>query len=614
MKIYRVSFLFCLTICPVAAYAVAGIDVPNAPTMAPNVTPIDEIFYSTPTDTKCATAAFADALAATVSQIDESAPETTVQSWIHATFAQPDVLKRVLACPEIANADDAETIKFIPIEYTFPGGRKIVVNYETQPKILKQRLRAATKRGLPDTNPNPRIGDTNDTSVWSNTEPAWYGIMVVQSGALRDFAGDGKNNTISLKYINDNIDKLYPQGFMCTSKSALANDKDELNQAVTKTVGLPDGEDSNDYYVAGNVELQWISYAEIALDVVITVATAGTGATVLGATKAVRATRAARGLQTTLKALRETKSVARYIQLGERQAKLARDIAKMTEAQTKLTREIKQMDRVRDAAKIAEHEREIQRMGQEIKINQKTLTDLEQEAKRLEKSDDNVKKYKESSDALKNLNKYRTNLHAMRHPQRGNVVARLAKPFRVFRAINSGGDKISKAAKLARTGTFPSRARDWLFHSTLANVGKLAKLEEAGGLLYGAITFVGDMYDWTESSTGDYTNGIEFKPLLLLSADDLQGQENIVNYGMWLMWVGDSVSAADDDAAYLQAMDFAEKLWQDLLEQQSDAGTHHCDIDIYVVRPIIRNPGEDDGELYYLIMNEEPWTTADTNE
>ena len=117
------------------------------------------------------------------------------------------------------------------------------------------------------------------------------------------------------------------------------------------------------------------------------------------------------------------------------------------------------------------------------------------------------------------------------------------------------------------------------------------------------------MYDWTETSTGEFTNGIEFAPLLLLSADDLQGgQENVVNHGMWLMWAGDAISAADDDAAYLQAMDFAAKFHEDLTEHQNETATP-CNVDIFVVRPVLRNPGSDSPELYYLIMNDTPWTT-----
>jgi hypothetical protein len=57
-------------------------------------------------------------------------------------------------------------------------------------------------------------------------------------------------------------------------------------------------------------------------------------------------------------------------------------------------------------------------------------------------------------------------------------------------------------------------------------------------------------------------------------------------------------------------MDFAQKFYQDLTEMQDETGRHACDVDIYVVRPIIRNPDTDSQELYWLVMNDEPWSTA----
>ena len=94
----------------------------------------------TPDDTQCATAAFAHSLASTASSVSETDDELTIRKWIYDAFSAPETLHTVLACPEIASVTDDETITFLPIEYTFPGGRQIIVNYETQPKILKQRI------------------------------------------------------------------------------------------------------------------------------------------------------------------------------------------------------------------------------------------------------------------------------------------------------------------------------------------------------------------------------------------------------------------------------------------------------------------------------------------
>lgn len=536
----------------------------------------------TPDNTQCSTAAFANGLAANISQVSETDSEADIKQWIYQVFKDKTVLQAVLNCPEFSNIPDDETIKFLPITYTFPGGREIVINYETQPKILKQRLSLTDKKDITNNNnPNPEIGNPDDTSIWTNTDPAWYAIMVVEADSLDEFVGTDKNNTVSIKWINDNIDKIYPQGFTCTSKSALATDDDEINQAVSETVNIED--DSNDYYVAGDVSLEWIGYLEIGLDVAVTVLTAGTGTAILGTTKAIRASKTLKNLGTSLRQLTKLESVQNYMKIAQQY--------------NRATEELKTIDKVKDAANYARKENEIKNLAQNMK--------------NLEQADDNIKKYKQASDTFTSLNQYRRNLRLLRPAQRGNVVARL---WRYVKAANTGGGALRNGAKVARSSMKSGKIRDWLFQSTLRNAGVLAKAEEIGGLLYGALTFLGGMYDMTDTSTDEFTNNIEFKPLTLLSADDLYNQENVVNYGMWLMWLGDSFSPEDDDAAYLQAMDFANKFHFNLEQVQNKQNSHACNVDIFVVRPVIRTSADGtSSELYYLIMNDQPWTTASNN-
>ena len=548
------------------------------PVDSPNFISTEELLTRVPDDTQCATAIFGNALSATADQISENALEEDIQKWIYQAFQQKDVLQAVLACPEIINVAEDETITFLPINYTFPNGRQITVNYETQPKILKQRLTIANKPQLPS-DPNPRVGAPDDDSIWTNTDPAWYAIMVVESGTLDNFVGTGKNNTVSLQYIEDNIDNLFPKNRQCTGKSALTKDNTMINRAMKETVNLED--DTNDYYVAGDVNLQWISYLEIGLDVAITVATFGGGQVVLGTTKAARASKTLKNLSTSLRTLRQTDSVRDYIRISQQASKAAEELQKI--------------DRVADAARYAEKSRELQNYTQAMR--------------NLENVDDNVRQYRQYSETFTSLNEYRRALRVLRPAQRGNIIA---KTWRFVKNANTGGKQLRNAAKVAKSSTLSGRIRDWLFQSSLSNIGALAKLESTGGLLYGALKFVGGMYDWTETSTGEFTSDIEFKPLTLLSADDLQGQENEINHGMWFMWVGDSYSAADDDAAFLQAMDFANKFHFNLDEMQKSQNDYPCNVDIYVVRPIIRNPGSQNPELYFLVMNDEPWTTRET--
>ncbi len=531
--------------------------------------------------TPCASQIFANALAQTADTVTEQDEPDVIKEWIYKTFYNHKVLSSVLNCPEISSVPETETIKFAPIKYTFPGGREIIVNYETQPKILKQRLTLGQKRSLPSSDPNPKIGEDGDT-VWTNTDPAWYGIMVVESGTLDEFVGPDKNNTISMKYINDNFDSFYPRGLSCTSETAWTGDGDAINRAMIQTVSIKD--DSNDYYVAGNKNLEWVGYAEIALDVAITVLTAGTGTVVLGATKAPRAARALKGLRTTLKQLRNVDAVRDHIKISGQAAKLAD--------------EIKTLDKVKDAAKIADKQRELNKINDTLKT--------------LENSDD-VKKYKEASKTYSELNKYRHELRGVNSlhkiAQRGNIFARTVRVGKGVKAAFSGNKLINKAAKLGRSSKLSGQIRDYLFHSTLRNAGALAKLETIGSLAFGALGTIGGLFwDFTETSTDEFTSGVDFKPLLLLSADDIAGQEDTINYGMWLMWMGNSTNATDDDAAYLQVMDFAAKFYEDLTEVQDNTNTP-CNVDIFVVRPVLRNPGQDNAELYYLIMNDIPWST-----
>ena len=545
--------------------------------------------------TDCAANIFLNALHEHANEIAESEPEFKVRAWAQKTMTgDAETLKALLACPEVKNTADDTTIVFSPIKFQFSGGRTLTINYSTQPKVLKQKLMLATKRSLPNGDANPRLMDPNDPAKYLNTEPAWYAIMVVQHDSLKDFVGEDKNNTLSVKYINDHIDDIYPHGYFCTSKSALANDNDTINKVVHEVVNIED--DTNDYYVAGDVNLEWIMYAEIAADIILTVATVGVGEAAMIQLKTVRAFKTGKKLIKSMYELSKIKEVGQYIEKMRKIAQHTKDIEK-------LEKEIKTL---KDAKEIAARRAEIKRLQDSVKT-------LEKEADNLAKTNKDVKKYKEQAEAYKDLDKYYKSLRAYRRPQTGNVIVRALK---TLKAANTGAKTMRKAGKVARAGmsTRSAKMGHWLFDTTLKHGARLARFERDTGLIYGAVSFLGDMYDKTSTTSKEFSNGIEFKPLCLLSADDLAGQENVVNYGMWLMWVGNSTDPADDDAAYLQAMDFASKFYYRLDEYQDEHGAD-CNVDIYVVRPIIRldetNVDNPKGELFYLFMNEIPWSTAE---
>ena len=123
--------------------------------------------------TSCSSCAFAQQLAATAKTVNETDSEDIIEKWIYAAFTDKAALEKVLTCPEVASVAEDETITFEPVKYTFPLGREVVVNYETQPKILKQRISLANKRDLPPSDPSARVGELGDDAIWTNTDPAW---------------------------------------------------------------------------------------------------------------------------------------------------------------------------------------------------------------------------------------------------------------------------------------------------------------------------------------------------------------------------------------------------------------------------------------------------------
>jgi len=694
----------------------------------PNSETVEEILarvYNNANKTECASAAFLKSLQKYSDKIEETDSEQAVKLWAHASMtSDQEILNEVLACPEVANVDQYTTIVFSPVNFTFPGGRTLTINYTTQKKVLEQKLDLAKKRDMFDEkgNPNPKLMDPADPHIYLNTEPAWYAIMVVQHDTLKDFVGPGKNNTVSMQYIEENIGNIYPRGYHCTSKSAIALNSDTINQVVHKVVNM-EGEDDNDYYVAGDIDLGWIFYAEIAADILITALTWGGGQAITGSLKAWRASRTGMQLAKNMNKLKKFERVDKYLQatnqidrINEYQrllkeyksASKTADIAKyeselqdafkyinkadpsITEAMlrdpdkaadlikglnktvdniTDVSKELKEtekllkqaekaadpdrikefenaykeLDQLRDAQEngttIARIKNDAKRAEAQAKFesNQQRIKELENTIKNFENSSDmgdyvkyrkevdnleSVEKYTKQADALNDVLKYHEVLTGYRK-QTGNIITknlkRIGASIKSYRAINKGAWTLTKAGYTARAGmsSFSSKVGNWLFDATLKHGSRYGRLKSKLGKAYGGITaakIVLDLYDHTSTTSSEFTNGITFKPFCLLSADDIPGQDNVVNYGMWLMWEGNSTEPYDDDAAYLEAVDFATKFFYELDEFQDNQGSE-CNVDIYVVRPIIRlSPNDEkdsDGELLYLFMNEIPWSTAE---
>lgn len=620
---------------PLTTFAAGGIN-----------TTAELLNITTATNTECATAEFNNALIENSYMVNENDDRDTVRDWIYDILQSPEVLGAVLSCPEIADAEENTTL-FMPIKYTFPNGRTVEINYETQPKVLEQRFMLSTKTELPTDDPNPAVSSTDEHATWVNTEPAWYGIMVVQSGALREFVGPNKNNTVSMKWVEDNIDNLYPRNMdgWCSTKTGIGA---KTNNAMVhdviheRTAAMDD--DKNNYYIAGDRNLKWVSVAEIVVDIVLSVVSYGGFAVASGAAKGARAARTASKLGKAMKTLTKLDSVKDYIKASakmhkamrnteraEKFAKSFKNVAKLEERLNKATkgsakynRIEKQLDAARklhiedakkfDRAGEFKNVKDLDKIDDIKKANAKEIETIQEDMAKMAKNDKNVAEFAKEFDALKDVMKYSKELKTFKTARTGNIFHRTwqgAKNLRASaKAARAGTKTLDRAEKVARQASKSGRVRDWLFHSTMRNAGRVARVGADLATLNLILGFIGGFYDWADTDTDEFTNGISMKPFLLLSADSIEGQDNVVNYGMWLMWAGDSTNATDDDTAYLQAMDFAQKFYQDLTEMQDETGRHACDVDIYVVRPIIRNPDTDSQELYWLVMNDEPWSTA----
>lgn len=620
---------------PLTAFAAGGID-----------TTTELLNITTAANTECATAEFNNALIENSYMVNENDDRDTVRDWIYDILQSPEVLGAVLSCPEIADAEENTTL-FMPIKYTFPNGRTVEINYETQPKVLEQRFMLSTKTELPTDDPNPAVSSTDEHATWVNTEPAWYGIMVVQSGALREFVGPNKNNTVSMKWVEDNIDNLYPRNMdgWCSTKTGIgAKTNNAMVHDVIRERTAAMDNDKNNYYIAGDRNLKWVSVAEIVVDIVLSVVSYGGFAVASGAAKGARAARTASKLGKTMKTLTKLDSVKDYIKASakmhkvmrktenaEKFAKSFKNVAKLEErlnkaakGSAKYNRIEKQLDAARklhiedakkfDRAGEFKNVKDLDKIDDIKKANAKEIETIQEDMAKMAKNDKNVAEFAKEFDALKDVMKYSKELKTFKTARTGNIFHRTwqgAKNLRASaKAARTGTKTLDRAEKVARQASKSGRVRDWLFHSTMRNASRVARLGADLAALNFVIGLVGGFYDWADTDTDEFTNGISMKPFLLLSADSIEGQDNVVNYGMWLMWAGDSTNATDDDTAYLQAMDFAQKFYQDLTEMQDETGRHACDVDIYVVRPIIRNPDTDFQELYWLVMNDEPWSTA----
>jgi hypothetical protein len=603
----------------------------------------------------CASRIYEDALRQYANEYQPDDIETMAATWTRDAFHDPDVLRQVIQCPEFANAPADEMVAVPPIPFTLPDGRRIALAHNTTPEIIRHYIAIADKH-LRDVPASAEITDANG-DVWINTDPAWYGLMIVRAGSLDKYVAPGAANTISLDYIDKHIDEFMPENWhggtfpsripMCTTGSALAANHDIINMAAHRTAADlgNDVSQNDDFYVSAGTNLQWIGWAQVAADIALTVATWGGGTVLRMAMQPAR--------------LNKKWGLAmRAMNIASR----SDDVRGWRAAQA----ELKNLERLAETAQRTENLDDFRNtthfvgdLGDEAR-NWTNMTDarnsmtrvLENQRDTIRRFEDmpNVKNYQRAGKDVANLNRLRASMGRLGRIQKtGNVWTRIVKTIQNqragLRALRQSGKVLSrvKSARIGRgSASFMSSAhrralfrntRDWTTDQMLRLGAVAGRTMMRGAGIYAGLKIIGDMWDFTQTATGEFTSNLDFKPLLLLNFDDLRGQENVVNHGMWLMWYGSGTLPQDDDAAFLQAMDFAEKFAEDIDDVQAEIAENPelraaqtakglamldnlmfihgtpgglCDIDIYVVRPVIRNPGTDD-DLYYLIMNDVPW-------
>ncbi len=377
----------------------------------------------------------------------------------------------------------------------------------------------------------------------------WYGILVVKAGSLDKYAAMDVP-IISTEYMKSHRDEFYPANSdkalgmarACTHSNHMAHDKDVINRATHITMGEKDSFWSgNDYYVYDGQDVYW-GWATIAGEVAMALLTMGISAEAQLATSTIKIpATTARALQTS----------NRFIDT------------------VNLTKDARKIDSAIDAARAVSKGDATTRAAARTALGDAGIT---------VKSGASYKDFHAIAQALEIAK------NAGTHPSWTSAL------WRPWRLVASGVKNI----KPTFTNTIGSGAT-W---------GKRIKTLGTAGLVVGA-NFLGKelikAFGYSSAVLQDPTTGdVEFNSFGLLSADDIDGRENVVSHGAWVSF--DDTGRANEDDALNEAAAFAEELVKDINSINSQ--DPQCDIDIYVVQPAISNPEKLPGkrQIYYILQ------------
>lgn len=377
----------------------------------------------------------------------------------------------------------------------------------------------------------------------------WYGILVVKAGSLDSYATQ-ELPIISTKYMKDHRAEFFPDNSdkalgltrACTHSNHMAHDQDVINRAAHITMQENDSFWSgNDYYVYDGKDVYW-GWATIAGEVAMALLTLGISA--------------------------EAHLAASTIKIPAATVRAFQTSNRFIDAVT-LTRDVKKIDTAIDAAKAVKKGDAATRAAARTALGDAGVT---------VKSGATYKDFQAIARALEVAKAAGT------HPQ---WTSALWRPWRLV-ATGAKNIKPTIASTLGPGATWTKR------FTTLA----------VGGAAVGA-NYIGreiiKSFGYSSAAIQDPTTGdVEFNSFGLLSADDIEGRENVVSHGAWIAF--DTVGTAETDDALNEAARFAEEFTKDI--NTINAEDPQCNVDIYVVQPAISNPKKLKGErqIYYILM------------
>ena len=396
----------------------------------------------------------------------------------------------------------------------------------------------------------------------------WFGILVVKKGSL-DSVYKSDKPFIAPSYMKEHKNTYYPANSDkvlgitkgCTHGNHTANDKDVINRATHVTMDEKDSFFSgNDYYVYDGEDVYWgtaVVVGEIALALL------------------------------TLGASAEAQALT--------DAKLANDIRKVGKSTKAATVAIKDTEKVQKAAAAAQNLTKTSTAAEKAKV----ITDLRAAGVTIPQST-GYKQLQQIGSILSN-SKNVSWTSALIH---GNK----------WRMLKEGSKNIVPTTKKI-FGTGASLGRSLATTALVVGGTTVANsLSDTAHKFFISLLKANGYSTASTSITDDpkYKN-LKFNSFGLLSADDIEDHENDVSHGTWLQFdtVGEYNSGDKNNPgdAENEAARFAQEFAKDV--KKVNANDPLCDIDIFVVRPVIGDPfNKGQSDIYYLLYTD---PTADNN-